>query len=298
MTEADKIEADRLETDKFEQHYRQQLSALMDGALSPDEARFLLRRLQHDAELAQCLDRWHMAGDALRGEPQAIVSAGFAEGVAALIASEPQLLPAVAPSRANRGGWRWAGGAALTASVALVALFVARQPAGSDAASSSVAAEVSAPSDTPSVTAANTPAAPIAVPPASTGESITTAAIATAAIATASVPRRNTLRRNNRSQSQRAIIRTPARAERPMVAAASATPQSESSANDVFGSATPAAPRPWPSAVFPQSSATGGFNVDYGSVSSPTFYPFEPRLPEAQRANGEMQPETDGVPAP
>ena len=33
---------------------REQLSALMDGALPADETRFLLRRLQHDASLTEC----------------------------------------------------------------------------------------------------------------------------------------------------------------------------------------------------------------------------------------------------
>ena len=38
--------------DKLDLHQRQQLSALVDGELAPDQARFLLRRLQHDAELS------------------------------------------------------------------------------------------------------------------------------------------------------------------------------------------------------------------------------------------------------
>ena len=38
--------------DKFELHYRQQLSALVDGELAADEARFMLRRLEHDSELS------------------------------------------------------------------------------------------------------------------------------------------------------------------------------------------------------------------------------------------------------
>ncbi len=35
-------------TDKIDKHYFQQLSALVDGDLAPDQARFLLRRMQHD----------------------------------------------------------------------------------------------------------------------------------------------------------------------------------------------------------------------------------------------------------
>ncbi|MEO6364815.1 MAG: sigma-E factor negative regulatory protein [Luteimonas sp.] len=281
----DKIAAE----DKFEQHYRQQLSALMDGALPPDEARFLLRRLQHDAELAQCLDRWHMAGDALRGEAQAIVAAGFAERIAAMVASEPAAPPAAAgTSRANRGGMRWAGGAALAASVALLALFVTRQSAAPDAAQTpSTIAEASVPADARNAPVAMKSAAtPEVTPPVITADSSRAALIATA-----SVPRGGSVRRGNRSQSQRATIRSPARADRPMVASAVSAGESVP-ASAVFDAA--AATRPWPSAVFPLTSAAGRFNVDYGSLpstgaSSPTFYPFQPRLPQAQtdRVGGE-----------
>ena len=38
-------ELDALMQDKVEAHCRQQLSAMLDGGLAPDEARFLLRRL-------------------------------------------------------------------------------------------------------------------------------------------------------------------------------------------------------------------------------------------------------------
>ncbi|HSX65013.1 MAG TPA: RseA family anti-sigma factor, partial [Pseudoxanthomonas sp.] len=55
------------EFDKLDNHYHLQLSALMDGALAPDQARFLLRRLQHDEELTGCWERWQLLGDVLRG---------------------------------------------------------------------------------------------------------------------------------------------------------------------------------------------------------------------------------------
>ena len=57
--------------DKLDIHHRQQLSALMDGELLADEARFLLRRLQHDRDLAGCWERWQLCGDVLRGRAQA-----------------------------------------------------------------------------------------------------------------------------------------------------------------------------------------------------------------------------------
>ena len=34
--------------------HRQQLSALIDGELSADQARFLIRRLEHDLDLSAC----------------------------------------------------------------------------------------------------------------------------------------------------------------------------------------------------------------------------------------------------
>ncbi|MEJ7746497.1 MAG: sigma-E factor negative regulatory protein [Luteimonas sp.] len=289
----DKIATDKLGADKFEQHYRQQLSALMDGALSPDEARFLVRRLQHDVELAQCLDRWHMAGDALRGEAQAILPAGFAERVAAAIAVEPASVPAGVSSRLNRGGLRWAGGAALAASVALVALFVTRQPAGSDAVetSSSVAARVSS-ATAPAAAATEAPAVPVSATPL--------ASAATQSVATASLPQRDTLRRSTRSQSQRVTSRTSARSERPMVA--TATPQGDVSGNDVFVGTAANASRPWPGAVLRHASSAdfmvGYGRIDDGSASSPSFYPFEPLLPGAQREGTEPESVNDAVAPP
>ncbi|MFT4248533.1 MAG: RseA family anti-sigma factor, partial [Pseudomonas sp.] len=73
-------------TDKFEIHYRQQLSALIDGELAADETRFLLRRLEHDEELSGCHERWQMLGDVLRGAACAPAPADFAARVRAAVA--------------------------------------------------------------------------------------------------------------------------------------------------------------------------------------------------------------------
>ncbi|HOV58400.1 MAG TPA: sigma-E factor negative regulatory protein, partial [Rhodanobacteraceae bacterium] len=45
---------------------REQLSALMDGELDPDGARFLLRRIAADADLKRRWERQHLARAALR----------------------------------------------------------------------------------------------------------------------------------------------------------------------------------------------------------------------------------------
>ena len=109
---------------------RQQLSALMDGALAPDEARFLLRRMQHDRELSEIWERWQLAGDVSvpRGCDcccQRFRSAGWRSDRRRPDASTRQT-----PSRSR---WaRWGGSIALAASVAVVALLATRQ--GPDAA--------------------------------------------------------------------------------------------------------------------------------------------------------------------
>jgi hypothetical protein len=47
---------------------REALSALFDGELTGDAARFALKRLDHDQDWRTTCDRWHQVGDALRGQ--------------------------------------------------------------------------------------------------------------------------------------------------------------------------------------------------------------------------------------
>ncbi|HET6396322.1 MAG TPA: sigma-E factor negative regulatory protein, partial [Pseudoxanthomonas sp.] len=97
--------------DRLEIHHRQQLSALVDGDLAPDEARFLLRRLQHDQELAGCYERWQLYGQALRGQVRDLAAPDFGARVAAAVQAEAATA-AAAPSGARRATWtRWGGGA-------------------------------------------------------------------------------------------------------------------------------------------------------------------------------------------
>ncbi|HJR75026.1 MAG TPA: sigma-E factor negative regulatory protein [Luteimonas sp.] len=287
-------ENERNGIDRMEIHYRQQLCALIDGDLSPDEARFLLRRLQHDAELGGCWERWQMIGETLRGRAVAPLPGDFSQRVAAAIAAEP----AVARSSAASGGGalavpgsRWArwGGGALAASVALVALFMARQQTPSSVAPDS---------ETPAPIVA---AAPASVPPARAPEPVPSApalpdpqpaaTLAAATIAVAEVPRRAAANRRatTRSQSQRAALRAAREnAETPIVvvavndAPASVSPAQPAATPGLVASKDPfstqhAAPsRPWPSATLPQLSGSGAFNADY--ASSGAYYPFQPRV--------------------
>ena len=47
---------------------REALSALFDGELTGDAARFALKRLDHDQDWRTTCDRWRQVGDALRGQ--------------------------------------------------------------------------------------------------------------------------------------------------------------------------------------------------------------------------------------
>lgn len=251
-------------------HNRLQLSALMDGALSPDEARFLLRRLQHDEELAGCWTRWQLCGDVMRGRASMLVPADFSQRVARAIATD------AAPARRGIGAssWaRWGGGAALAASVAMMALFVARQtpdtPMTVQAPSRIVAAAPASASATAPVTATPAP---------------DTATQLAAAMAVADVPRRVAARRS-RGQSQRAAFRTSARGAESQVAIAGGTPVNAPAVAagaviNPFAPNTTLPSRPWPRALLPNAPASGAFTVDYGSsaATSPSFYPFAPRL--------------------
>lgn len=283
--------------DKLDIHHRQQLSALMDGDLPADEARFLLRRLQHDHELAGCWERWQLCGDVLRGHGRAPAPAGFAERVAQAIAAEStsdtQAAPQAQTARPRNLLARWGGGA-LAASVALVALFMARQQSPQDVPVSDDTQVASAQATLPAML----PESPSA--PAPDAEAYAAAAVAVAA----TVPRRqdNTRRSATRSQQAARSAQRVARAEAPVrangttqgapleaVAAATASAPVHAASNPFSHRAQEAnavASRPWPrSALSAYPSASGGLVTGYSSDSATrTFYPFEPRLPASAPA--------------
>ncbi|MBF6023578.1 sigma-E factor negative regulatory protein [Lysobacter niastensis] len=287
---------------------RDALSALFDGELSGDAARFALKRLGHDEPSRAAFGRWQLCGDVLRGQASAVAAGGFAERVAAAIALEQAPAQAQpAPPRSSVFGGRrgWIGGA-LAASVAVVALFVARplsngsSPAAPETAPTQVA-DAAAPVRAPAVGSRTVPRMPSA-PTAPVVD------LGTAAVAAAEVPRRAIERRSARSQNQRAAMRASARREAsameavasaapaPAMAAApgaiealtaSAAPAAAASqnANPFRPQHSEAAPRPWPRAVLPQYSNAGALNASFGGTS-PSFYPFEPSMPHETAAEG------------
>jgi sigma-E factor negative regulatory protein RseA len=104
---------------------RENLSAGMDGELSKEELRFLLRRIDHDAALQQAWSRYHVARDGLRRQLPPVASDGFAARVMQAIEKER-----VGANVKPRRHWlHWSAGGAIAAGVAVAALMVA-QPAG------------------------------------------------------------------------------------------------------------------------------------------------------------------------
>ena len=285
--------------DKVLDHTRLQLSALFDGELALDEARFLERRLQHDDELAGCVSCWQLAGDILRGQATAAAPAGFARRVSAALAAEGAQKPQATNQRSR---WSWGSGAALAASVAVVALFMARQ--SPEALPADTAAQVEIASAAPARQAPAPDKTPV---PASPQAPDTAAQLAAATVAVAEVPRRAAARRSStRSQAQRAAATRASRAleggMQPQLAVASAASSAPvaDAVNPFAPEAAPATPRPWPRALLPNAGAA--FNVGYGTlqpVAVEPAHPFRPRPAQLpQEALPSTNPQSTNNPSP
>lgn len=107
------------------QHARQHLSAGIDGELSHEELRFLLRRLDHDVELRRTWVSYHAARDGLRRQLAPLAEPGFTSRV--MLAIEQESVVIAAPR--NHRWLRWSAGGAIAASVAAAALMIS-QPTG------------------------------------------------------------------------------------------------------------------------------------------------------------------------
>lgn len=262
---------------------REALSALFDGELGGDAARFALKRLDHDQDWRATCDRWSLVGDVLRGQGQALLPAGF-----------PARLREAADARASvqQGAAmpRWVkwGGVGLAASVAAVSLFLARQTAQVETP------DAPAPLAAASAKPARVDPAPQPAAPRPDGQGAMQ--LASAGLAAVEVSRQGTQRTRaaHRAVNPVANRRKPAAAETPMVAQASetavaaATTLSHDAASSTPFTGTPV--RPWPRAVLPQLGGSGALTTDFGA-GSPSFYPFEPRLPgNGDTARGDEGP--------
>ena len=103
------------------------LSAGIDGELSKEAMRFLLRRLDHDASLQQAWTHYNLARDGLRRQLPLMASPAFASRV--MLAIDQEALPFTA----KRNHWlRWSAGGAIAASVAAAALMIGQPTADVD----------------------------------------------------------------------------------------------------------------------------------------------------------------------
>ena len=269
---------------------RETLSALFDGELPGDAARFALKRLDHDADWRETCGRWQMIGDALRGEATSAAPTGFASGVMRMLDAEAAVASVaserVMASTATNLRRRWIGGAALAASVAMAAVLVVRPLSETSSpdrqvASAPTATQMPAPSavTVPAPTSANTP-------------SPTLIAAAEAPVATASHRAARSPRTATRVvRRQAAPVRN--EADEATTVVASATPAPVTTGRPFHPPVDDIVTRPWPRSVLSSENA-GALTVGFGSTSSTSpssLYPFEPRLPESQPARPAAEPQ-------
>lgn len=111
---------------------REQLSALMDGELGRDERAFLMRRLEHDADLRSMWTRMHLVRDVISHRPGG-APLDLSDRIMQSLADEDRKTAPLSASASR--GWRPWLGAALAASVALVAVFAVAPDSGFDTGS-------------------------------------------------------------------------------------------------------------------------------------------------------------------
>ena len=121
---------------------REHLSSLMDGEISRETGRFLVRRLGSDRELCATWARYHLVRDCLRNPDGGLAGNGLSNRVRQAIGEHGMRTPA---ARRTLDWLRPAAGLAVAASVALLAIVAVGpsaqnpQPAGADAGAPSVA---------------------------------------------------------------------------------------------------------------------------------------------------------------
>lgn len=283
MTQYEDSEAIQIvpDPDKLDRYHRQQLSAMLDGELSPDQARFMLRRLQHDTALADCWERWQICGDMLRGQRNTLLPPDFAQKVSAAIAADDG---AQAPAARQRAGGprllRWGGGAALAASVAMAALLVGRQGGiEPEPAPARMQPRVAAsqPVPVPTAPAPEAPVVPVESP--SLADAAAVAAGTTAALAAAEAPRRAVGRRAPAGADAARPAAQPAAQERaeprlvaavaapPLAKEPAATPERVPDVPDTGGSLFASLPMTTASRPWPRAEGVGaGYAVGLGGI--------------------------------
>ncbi|MFZ2752081.1 MAG: sigma-E factor negative regulatory protein [Lysobacteraceae bacterium] len=268
---------------------REQLSAMLDGALSADETKFLLRRMEHDDALADCWERWQFVGDALRGQANRALPADFSRRVGraiaddlALAAADEASLAVAAHGSARSPLMRWGGGAALAASVALAALIGTRMLSVPDGKSSSSAtntasASVPTPVPTPTIPATPVSTAPI---PAAVGVAPQPASLiadAGAAVALAAVVGSDRRSSRPRIIAREQVVAVSSSSQLRTTTVASAAIHGSSPQPQAVNQVTS---KPWPRALVPGASANAEVTAGFGGA--PAFHPLQPQLVQPQ----------------
>ncbi len=106
---------------------RMQVSAYVDGELPDNEAELLIRRMSQDVELRQEVAHYLAIGRLMRAEPGLGGADRLHERVADAIDDRPTGVHDVVTEASSRRGIRPLVGAAIAASVALVAIFALQQ---------------------------------------------------------------------------------------------------------------------------------------------------------------------------
>ncbi len=260
--------------DFIDENAREQLSALLDGELDGDAARFLQRRLQHDDALVGQLVRWQLAGDILRTNARSGGEDDFANRVRAAIQREQAQLTAKPQQR--RGWMLWGGGLAAVAALGIAALNL---PGTTNPVSIPAAKEVATVSTAPATT---TPVAAAAIT-----ASVKIPAKQSAAVDAVSEPVQHRVADVVARHRQRDAVASvssrvhddsqevaPTAPERAVAVATVAPAKSKVDRNPfTMRAAAPQSELAWPKAVLPGFNS--GLNADFRSDGNPGN-PFAP----------------------
>jgi sigma-E factor negative regulatory protein RseA len=103
-------------------HITEQVSVLVDGEVHDTSLQPLVVRLEVDRELQRCWERYHLISDALKNQLPDAVDRQFAQRVMAALEGESNVKVRFMVWRSAMPGFKEAGGLALAASLAAMAV--------------------------------------------------------------------------------------------------------------------------------------------------------------------------------
>lgn len=128
------------------------LSALMDGELDELSIARLLGQMKNDPQLTSKWARYHLMGDAMRGDMQGFANVDLSASISAALADEaPLVAQSGVLASAKRQWWKPVAGFSVAASVAMAVIVGAYQFRGGDAGFEQVADADAAPQESAEV---------------------------------------------------------------------------------------------------------------------------------------------------